>query len=171
MEQSNSNPVRTIVTTSVLVFLLLLAAFLALTFAEVYSTGEQERQVWTQMSAVIATVGARAWEFIRPLLQLAVLLLIVDWLLGRLGIAPFSHGTARSGAWSVQAIIALIIVGALGLAALSDVAMGLAILKDLALVVVGFYFGTQKRSTEIETPEGKVKTSEEHENPRIPASQ
>ena len=43
---------------------------------------------------------------------------------------------------------------------------GLDALKDLALVVVGFYFGTQRRSIETQTGAGKITVVEEHESER-----
>lgn len=43
---------------------------------------------------------------------------------------------------------------------------GAHMLKDVALVVVGFYFGTQKRTTEVINGENKTITSEEHINER-----
>jgi hypothetical protein len=46
---------------------------------------------------------------------------------------------------------------------------GVGALRDIALVVVGFYFGSQRRVLEIETQQGKIKQVIEHENPAIVA--
>jgi hypothetical protein len=63
----------------------------------------------------------------------------------------------RSPAWnnfrstSIQGIIAVIIVGSVAIVALwQGGEQGLAPLKDLALVVVGFYFGTRRSEVEAE---------------------
>jgi len=47
----------------------------------------------------------------------------------------------------------------------SGLTVGLGALKDVALVVVGFYFGTQKRVVELETKACKMREVIEHSNP------
>lgn len=65
----------------------------------------------------------------------------------------------------MQTIIALVIMVAFALAALSGIE-GAAMLKDVALVVVGFYFGTQKRTNEIVNGDKRHTIIEEHTNDR-----
>jgi hypothetical protein len=84
----------------------------------------------------------RFWDFLQPLLTIAVLLMIVDWFLRRLGIR-FTPSTALTNI-NVQAAIALLVIGSLALASFisKDTAEPL---KELSLVVVGFYFGSRSR--------------------------
>jgi hypothetical protein len=82
------------------------------------------------------------WGFIAPLLSIAVLLLIVDWFLRRLGIR-FTGTTGLSNI-NVQAAIALLVIGSLALASFVSKETAEP-LKELSLVVVGFYFGSRNR--------------------------
>ena len=67
--------------------------------------------------------------------------------------------------WNVQTIIALVVVVAFSLAALTGIE-GVADLKDIALVVVGFYSGTKKKSLEVTKGDTKLVSTEEHINER-----
>ena len=116
--------------------------------------------------AALGTLGNTAWSFARPLLQLLLVLLIVDWILKRMGI-QFSPGAAttsigRQFNWDVQAIIAVIVIAAYAVAQLAG--LGGEGMKDIALVVVGFYFGTQRRSYEVDPQTGKMRVIEDHTN-------
>lgn len=78
------------------------------------------------------------WEFARPLLQLALLLFIAKsaveyfgqrWSLDAFGIQ-----------WDIRSLIAIIVVSVFSVAALAG-SDATGALKDVALVVIGFYFG------------------------------
>jgi hypothetical protein len=58
----------------------------------------------------------------------------------------------------------LIVISAFAIAALAGLD-GAGSLKDVALVVVGFYFGSQRRRTEIQTDKDKVTIEEDRRNP------
>jgi hypothetical protein len=81
------------------------------------------------------------WRLLRPLIQLAVLLIIVSWFLERLGVSLNLENFRAS--FNVQAVLAILVVGSFCLTAL----IGISIdgLKELALVIVGFYFGSRAR--------------------------
>lgn len=78
------------------------------------------------------------WDFARPFLQLAFLILVLHaairyfggrWKLEALGIR-----------WDIRSLIAIVVVSVFSVAALSGSTMT-GDLKDVALVVIGFYFG------------------------------
>src|SRR6267142_6994628 len=77
---------------------------------------------------------SRFWTFLAPLLSIAILLLIVDWFLRRIGIRI--SGVEDLKATNVQAIIAIVVIGSLCLASFVN-SEAANILKDIALVVVG----------------------------------
>lgn len=100
-------------------------------------------------------------------LQLIIILIILAWALDRFGIR-FSSIEAKVE-WNTQSILAMVIVVAFALAALGGMDRGATLLKDLALVVVGFYFGTQRKMIEIDPQTGKIRTVEEHSNDGRPS--
>lgn len=165
------NPLRTVINYALLIFFILFFLYVLvnvalvslqynrenlqnLRFAEVVN-GKLEH-----ISEQIENISLTAWAFFQPFLQLVLLFFIIDWVLNRFGIDVFSK--TRKFEWNVQVIIALIIVSAFAAAALTGLS-GVDSLKDLTLVVVGFYFGSQRKITEIETPEGKMKVTEQHD--------
>lgn len=83
-----------------------------------------------------------------------------------MGISLMAGANAFRGIeWNTQTLIAVIVVGAFAAAALGGLTVGLGALKDVALVVVGFYFGTQRRTIDIQTDRGKLHEVIEHDNP------
>ncbi|HMG05405.1 MAG TPA: hypothetical protein VK581_08085 [Chthoniobacterales bacterium] len=90
------------------------------------------------ISERISAVGREAWAFARPLLQLIVILVILQSLLARYG--SQLSGFPSSLAGDVKSLLALLVVAAFALAALAGVDTT-GSLKDVALVVLGFYFG------------------------------
>jgi hypothetical protein len=166
MEATQRNPLRSLIRWAVFIFIFLLLAYVAL-FAWAFQDPLAERRpADAALLATVAGIGAYAWRFAEPLLQLMVVLLIVDWLLGRLGIEV--KAGLRGFDWNVQAIIAITVIGSFALAALGGITQGVGVLKDLALVVVGFYFGTQRKMVEVDAQTGKLRQFEEHQNPVSP---
>lgn len=106
-------------------------------------------------------LGLSVFEFVRPFLQLVIILIILEWLLNRFGLSLTKEAFKLD--WNIQTIIALVVIIAFSLAALSGVA-GAGMLKDVALVVVGFYFGSQKKTFELTKGSDKITTTEEHSN-------
>ena len=96
--------------------------------------------------------GEKLGNFIAPVLQLALILLILITTAERFGLSTerkWPTLASLSAGNNIQAFIAVAIVGAVVVGALANV-QRIDILKDLALVVVGFYFGTRRSLTEIE---------------------
>src|ERR687890_1251569 len=170
-DSRRKNPLRTVITYAVLIFLTLLLIYVLLNAAvaelqylkadSAYATRITPEVIdrVQHVSDRIEIITGYAWEFFVPFLQLALLFLIIDWVLTRFGIDVLSRRIKLD--WSIQTIIALIVISAFAIAALGGL-QGVSSLKDVALVVVGFYFGSQ--STEIETGRGKVRIKDERRN-------
>lgn len=141
-------------------FFLMLSAYIALTIASQYDTSVDHRELYRTLDEKIQYVATQGWSLLRPFLQLILVLGVVDWILTRIGINLTSP---KDFSWNVQTVIAITVTGAFCIAALANIG-GASDLKDLALVVVGFYFGTQKRSVEVHK-DGSYISTEEHQNP------
>jgi hypothetical protein len=120
--------------------LLLVAAALAIEFLSVDPTWSGSLQ---HARELVWALGGRGWEFLRPLLQLIIVFLILDWLLARLGVQLKLN--EFKGSVNVQTFIACIIIATFCIAVLAGLNDGLGYLKDVVLIVIGFYFGTRAR--------------------------
>jgi hypothetical protein len=91
--------------------------------------------------AVVDSVSGASWEFGRPLLQLVVVLVLGEWFVSRLGLKVSSLGL---GQINIQTFIAVAVVITFCLASLASLP-GVSNMKDVVLIVIGFYFGTRSR--------------------------
>ena len=134
---------RTFFVISFLVFLTLAGAAIGI---EVAVAADPSAETHLQGArTLVHAIGGNAWQFLRPLLQLITVLFIVDWLATRLGFKLTVESLQASwGTWSVQAFIAGIIITTYCIAVLADIA-GANYLKDVVLIVIGFYFGTRAK--------------------------
>jgi len=153
---------RWIINSTIILFFLFLIAYVSLQIASIVDQNADHKQMYNLIAQQLMIIAGGAWGFVRPFLQLILVLGIVDWILGRWGISWQSNSLGIN--WNIQTIIALIVIGAFAIAALGGLSEGVGTLKDLALVVVGFYFGSQRKSIEMQTDNGKVTVVEEHEN-------
>jgi hypothetical protein len=97
--------------------------------------------------ATLLKIGDDLGLFIKPLLQLGILLYILIAAAERLGFQTNAFtGALKEVPINVQAFIAVVIIVSFSIAALAGVG-DVSALKDIALVVVGFYFGTRQRVT------------------------
>lgn len=161
--RSFKNPLRFILNSTILIFTVLLIFYIGV---RIYLTSElqsKDADLLVSIAEDLKTISIYIFGFIRPFLQLVIVLIILEWLLGRFGISLDKN--FKTLEWNVQTIIAIVVIIAFALAALSGVE-GASMLKDLALVVVGFYFGTQKKTIEIVQGESKTIETEEHTNDR-----
>jgi hypothetical protein len=147
--KKQKNPLRIILNTSIFAFFILLIAFVCLKILIVYDPDGARKNTLTQVVTNVEEISKVGWNLIKPFLQLVIILLIVEWILNKLGISFTSKESKVE--WNVQTIIAIIIVVAFALAALSGIA-GVESLKELSLVVIGFYFGSKRR---VEYRDGK----------------
>lgn len=80
-----------------------------------------------------------AWMTISPIFQLSAVLFIVWWFFKKSGISISNIGSSNE----TQKILAITVISSLCLAAFVN-REAASILKDIALVVVGFYFGSKQ---------------------------
>ena len=142
---------RAVLFFATVLFLILFGAYLAveLSPAEVFGGADRVRIV----SERIEKVGATAWTFGRPILQLIVVVLIVQAVLAKAGLQL--NLREIKGLSDTRSLLALTVVATFCLAALSG-GPGMEVLKDVTLVVVGFYFGEMsKKGIEGDKPAGK----------------
>jgi hypothetical protein len=86
----------------------------------------------------IQEVTREAWVFVRPLLQLIIVLLVLQWFLDKRGI---QISFSKLGIfWDARLLVALIVILTFCLVSLSG--MDDRGVKEAALVVIGFYFGS-----------------------------
>jgi hypothetical protein len=121
---------------------------------------------------IVTQIGKALGDFVKPILQLALVLIILIEAAKRLGLISDDAslvGTYRSLAESasIQAVIAIIIVVAVSISALAGIG-DTGVLKDLALVVVGFYFGTHRSQVGLQP--GTTLTTAPTADPQTPAS-
>jgi hypothetical protein len=83
-------------------------------------------------------------EFARPFVEIILLFLIVHWAMQRFNI---SLQIPQVGDWKILNIVVIIVTGGFVYAALRGL-NGVTYLRDLALVVLGFYFGRAHVKTE-----------------------
>lgn len=141
------NPLKLILTTTIIIFVILLIIYVAARLLLVYDNNNEHQrdELIKTIAEDIRVIAIFAFDFVRPFLQLVIILIILEWLLNRFGISL--NPNALKFDWNVQTVIGIVIILAFALAALSGVP-GASMLKDVALVVVGFYFGSQKKLTE-----------------------
>jgi hypothetical protein len=137
---------------TVFVGLIWFVAVIVLRLLAVYTP--EYRDTLEPITSDLTSYGLRLGQFIAPVLQLALVLAVLIGVAERLGVL---RGTALSSlslsavttSGNIQALIAITIVVALVISALGNIG-DVGTLKDLALVVIGFYFGTRRRQGELE---------------------
>ena len=90
------------------------------------------------ISGNLASIASEAWNFVRPLLQLAFMILIFEYVVSKFG-EKYKLPTLFAAA-DVKALLAVMVVGAFCVAALAGSQFS-GMLKDASLVIIGFYFG------------------------------
>lgn len=145
METETKSPLRTILGWTLTVFTLIFVAYIALKFFLLQHLSDTtDSQSLSTIAASLEIAAAEFWKFISPLLQLSIVLVIVEWVLSKLGVKLIPH--AQQMSWNVQTVIALVIICTFAIASLADI-KGAVYLKDMALVVVGFYFGSKRQES------------------------
>lgn len=162
-QPSFRNPLRLLLNTTIFVLIFLLLLYIASRVAITYDSDFKRIELLRGIADDIRIIALTVFDFIRPFLQLIIILIIMEWLLNKFGFSL--DRKSLNFEWNVQTVIALVVIIAFSLAALSGV-QGAGALKDLALVVVGFYFGTQKRINEIVQGDTRTVITEEHINER-----
>jgi hypothetical protein len=132
--------VRTFLVLATIVTLLLIAAALGL---QVESVDPLMAERLSGARKVIETVGNEGWAFGRPLIQLIVILLIIEWFLSKIGVELRLREVA--GRWDIQTFLAGAVVLTFCIVVLAGNGDSAGYIRDVVLVVIGFYFGTQSR--------------------------
>lgn len=103
------------------------------------------------LNVALISWGPGLGRFIAGPLSLAIILHVLLNVAEKFGFDKITASSFRNltKGFNVQAGLAVILIVAFAIAALSNVGDVVA-LKDIALVVVGFYFGDRKRSGELE---------------------
>lgn len=138
--------ISSIISTTVLLGILWLLVVLAVQY---FSFLEPTNLSISNLNHTIQNWTIALGSFISPILQLALILVIVFAFIEKFGLSTTdaNHqtlnliGIAKNS--NVQAFIAVAIIIAVVIGALADIDR-IDVLKDLALVVVGFYFGRRK---------------------------
>ena len=145
-------------------------AFLTLIFValvvglEVAAINSESAQAdkYRAMKDTISGIGGTGWSFVSPLLQLIIVLLILEWFAQRLGLG-FKLSDI-GGSANVQVLIAVFVIGSYCVAVLGGI-RGADSLKEIALIVVGFYFGSRLAERQQRVAESVVLTPP-HETPK-----
>ena len=128
---------RTVLVVALFAFVVMFCAYLILELVPSEAFGGDDRV--RLVSQTVSKVGQEAWAFARPLLQLVIIFLILEWLLRKTKDEEIKLQSLLDK-WDIRAVLALLVVAAFSLAALSG-GPGIGALQDVALVVLGFYFG------------------------------
>jgi hypothetical protein len=132
-----------------------LTAYLAWIQASSHAATVNEQVVSGVLSNVMGW-GSALGHFIAPVVQIALIVMILIVAAERFGFTGDQRhwgGFAALGATNnVQAFIAVAVIGGLVVGMFGGLLNSDAVkdLKDLALVVVGFYFGTRRRQGDVE---------------------
>lgn len=93
----------------------------------------------------IAEIAYQGWSFIKPILQLAFIILILEYVIKKLPSETFN--SLLPAKVDVRAVIALVVTVSFCLASLAGSEMA-GLLESVALVVIGFYFGGLSKKDE-----------------------
>ncbi len=119
-----------------LVFAAIFGAYLYFAYKSLSSLDEGRRS--QEIEEKIATLAQHAWFFIQPILQAALVIAIAIY-----AFSFFNFDLnliAEKLDWDFRALLAFVVVAAFAISAIGG-SNGAHLLKDVALVVVGFYFG------------------------------
>jgi hypothetical protein len=133
---------------AILVFIILFSAYLFVELVPSQYLGGIDRV--RIVSGTISAIGKEAWQFSRPFIQLIIILTILQTLLEKSKL-KFDIKSLDL-VWDIRSLIASLVVVSFCIAVLAGIS-GSSSLKDVALVVVGFYLGgliPKARKSEIE---------------------
>jgi hypothetical protein len=139
---------KTLIAIFLLVFLAIFGLYLVtITHPDLIGSADRAQLVRDALTKAVVPL----WQFARPLLQLAGLLLIlhaaIKYFGGRWSLEPLGIK------WEIRSLIAIIVVTIFSIAALAG-SEATGALKDVALVVIGFYFGQADRHQPAQPTEG-----------------
>lgn len=92
---------------------------------------------YRKLSGIIHDIAAFIIDFARPFVEIILLFLIADWAKNRFNV---QLQIPPVGEWKIMNIVVIVVIVGFVFAALRGLS-GVTYLHDLALVVLGFYFG------------------------------
>jgi hypothetical protein len=116
--------------------------FIALQISSTVDPDSTRAATYQKLSNMIKDFYVTIFDFARPFVEIILLLLIVSWAIKRFEI-KFEIPPIKD--WQIYNVLILMIVGGFVFAALRGL-NGATYLKDLALIVLGFYFGRGMKS-------------------------
>jgi hypothetical protein len=75
-----------IINLTIFLLIFLLLAYVGLSIAAIYEQSPERKELFATVASQIATVGREGSAFIKPFLQLIVVLVIISWILEKFGI-------------------------------------------------------------------------------------
>jgi hypothetical protein len=99
---------------------------------------------YRKLSGIIRDFAVLIFDFARPFVEIILLMLIVDWAMKRFNV---QMQIPPIGEWKIMNIVVIVVIGGFVFAALRGLS-GVTYLRDLALVVLGFYFGRSVTKSE-----------------------
>jgi hypothetical protein len=142
-------------TLAIITFVLVVAYLITVTAIEVaaINSAPSEASKYAALSTKLEYGANQAWIFIRPLLQLIIVLLILEWFARKTGLIVSTTSFGLSG--NIQVFIAVLVIVSYCIAVLAG--LGSAGLKEIALIVVGFYFGSRTNRDQTPTESDAIK--------------
>src|SRR5262245_24689438 len=120
---SFKNPLRLIINTTIVVFIILLIVYIgtqvALAMIPTNIDTNRNIELIRTLSENIRILSIFVFNFVRPFLQLIIILIVLEWLLNKFGLT-LNRESLRFE-WNVQTVIGLVVIIAFSLAALSGV--------------------------------------------------
>ncbi len=141
-----------------LVLLLYLISFIINTAAPMNFRGDT---FFKTIEAQLLELAGTIWLFLKPFLQIVLCIIVLDFALKRLGIKPNLKLNLKEMDFKMKfpSLLLLIVVVAFALTIFYEIerAEGL---KELALVIIGYYFGTQTDVLKLKKNEEIIKVPE-----------
>ncbi len=142
MEEKKRIPWRKIAITTAVVCGVSLVAYLGLQVAYASDFDSTRRAAYLHIAGQIKTVFESVFEFLRPFIQLAVLLFVVNWLVKRFNIKVDGFQWQQV---NVEKLVVVLLVGGFVALSLKGGLDSLVYAKEVVLVALGFYFGKMRR--------------------------
>jgi hypothetical protein len=141
MESNTPFPWKPIVKNGKIVVFVLIVIYVGLQIASAVDVDSTRLNVYHNILEQIKETTVWAVEFSRPFVEVVLLVFILDWVIKKFDLQINIPSIKE---WNIFNVILVAVMASFIYAALRGLG-GAAYLKDLALVVIGFYFGTFQR--------------------------
>jgi hypothetical protein len=141
MQPSTSSPWTGVPKNAKIFLLAIIAIYIGLQTSSAIDADPMRLSIYRSILDQMKDVSIATFDFIRPFIEIIILVFILDWIIRKFDLNVKLPAISE---WNVFNVILLVVVASFVFSALRGLG-GTAYLKDLALVVVGFYFGTFQR--------------------------